>query len=592
MIGVQGRTTTRRIMKLEKPRPLKMSSSIGDQSIEAVLSEMDLVTQKLNSNIFDQSIFVQITSLCENLKIFGSQIESVYKDQLDRCYVALRNGCRDDNLPLMSRYRLLEVIELRAMNWQPNENHINYYQQKLAQIEAEEMCYEDPNENEITNCANPIGIMTPTTPNSSHIFPGQYPPPTFPTQQVPPLRLAAPQPQQTQPHVVPAAAPILNPGELLKSSGKFSSPVRVPGKNHFKDEIVIRNADSGKVMGLKGRRVHMIEELSETVISLQRVAPGARERLVQITGGSEDNINQAKHLIEETIRRNASPIRSDDASNRPFIASSCSPVSSRASDEVHQDVSLEDSPVEYRYTVTHDTDIIRITGNNLDFVKTAKLILDEYFGEEKTPQVTSTTSNYNSKTSTNAPSSGGSKSLSIETKGENLSEKNSSLSREDVLEINKNSIVTVLRQPLIPSSSKDIIESVEIGNNVDSNENVKNRRMLFARTNEGRSNVQQSTFSTEDHSVPASNSMSSTSSLSTNRIAYSREFLLSCASSPICRTPPENWAKLPTVLSPIIKKEVKYVDPSNYLSAELLWSGIRALSLVEEEEGANNANDA
>ncbi|RXG52849.1 hypothetical protein Avbf_03893 [Armadillidium vulgare] len=102
----------------------------------------------------------------------------------------------------------------------------------------------------------------------------------------------------------------------------------------------------------------------------------------------------------------------------------------------------------------------------------------------------------------------------------------------------------------------------------------------------------QRAFSTEDHSVPASNSMSSTSSLSTNRIAYSREFLLSCASSPICRTPPENWAKLPTVLSPIIKKEVKYVDPSNYLSAELLWSGIRALSLVEEEEGANNANDA
>ncbi|KAB7506243.1 Eukaryotic translation initiation factor 4E-binding protein Mextli [Armadillidium nasatum] len=534
-IGVQGRTNTRRIMKLEKPRPLKMSSSIGDQSIEAVLSEMDLVTQKLNSNIFDQSIFVQITSLCENLKIFGSQLESVYKDQLDRCYVALRNGCRDDNLPLMSRYRLLEVIELRAMNWQPNENHINYYQQKLAQIEAEEMCYEDPNENEITNCANPIGIMTPTTPNSTHIFPGQYPPPTFPTQQVPPLRLAAPQPQQTQPHVVPAAVPILNPGELLKSSGKFSSPVRVPGKNHFKDEIVIRNADSGKV------------------------APGARERLVQITGGSEDNINQAKHLIEETIRRNASPIRSDDASNRPFIASSCSPVSSRASDEMHQECELEDSP-------------------------TAKLILDEYFGEEKAPQVTSTTSNYNSKTSTNAPSLGGSKSLSIETKGENLSEKNSSLSREDVLEINKNGIVTVLRQPLIPSSSKDVIESVEIGNSVDSNENVKNRRMLFARTNEGRSNVQQSTFSTEDHGVPASNSMSSTSSLSTNRIAYSREFLLSCASSPICRTPPENWQKLPT--------EVKYVDPSNYLSAELLWSGIRALSLVEEEEGANNANDA
>ena len=47
-----------------------------------------------------------------------------------------------------------------------------------------------------------------------------------------------------------------------------------------------RNADSGKVMGLKGRRVHLIEEITETIISFQRVVPGAKERLVQITGRS------------------------------------------------------------------------------------------------------------------------------------------------------------------------------------------------------------------------------------------------------------------------------------------------------------------
>jgi len=39
------------------------------------------------------------------------------------------------------------------------------------------------------------------------------------------------------------------------------------------------------------------------------VNPGAKERLVQITGPSEENINYAKHLIEDTIKRNASPIR-------------------------------------------------------------------------------------------------------------------------------------------------------------------------------------------------------------------------------------------------------------------------------------------
>lgn len=42
------------------------------------------------------------------------------------------------------------------------------------------------------------------------------------------------------------AAPILHPGELLRNSGKFTKPTKIPGKNYSKDEVVIRNADSGK----------------------------------------------------------------------------------------------------------------------------------------------------------------------------------------------------------------------------------------------------------------------------------------------------------------------------------------------------------
>lgn len=44
----------------------------------------------------------------------------------------------------------------------------------------------------------------------------------------------------------PAAAPLLSPGELLRNSGKFIKPTKIPGKNYSKDEVVIRNADSGK----------------------------------------------------------------------------------------------------------------------------------------------------------------------------------------------------------------------------------------------------------------------------------------------------------------------------------------------------------
>lgn len=38
----------------------------------------------------------------------------------------------------------------------------------------------------------------------------------------------------------------------------------------MKGEVVIKNSDSGKVMGIKGRRVHMIEEMSDTIISFQK----------------------------------------------------------------------------------------------------------------------------------------------------------------------------------------------------------------------------------------------------------------------------------------------------------------------------------
>ena len=39
---------------------------------------------------------------------------------------------------------------------------------------------------------------------------------------------------------------ILGPGEVIRNSGKFTKPTKIPGKTYFKDEVVIRNADSGK----------------------------------------------------------------------------------------------------------------------------------------------------------------------------------------------------------------------------------------------------------------------------------------------------------------------------------------------------------
>ena len=45
---------------------------------------------------------------------------------------------------------------------------------------------------------------------------------------------------------VQSPVPLLSPGEVIKTSGKFAKPTKIPGKNYCKDEVVIRNSDSGK----------------------------------------------------------------------------------------------------------------------------------------------------------------------------------------------------------------------------------------------------------------------------------------------------------------------------------------------------------
>jgi hypothetical protein len=53
-------------------------------------------------------------------------------DQLDRIFVAFRNGCRDERLDYLSRVHLLEAIELRASNWQGCDNLAAYYKAKMT----------------------------------------------------------------------------------------------------------------------------------------------------------------------------------------------------------------------------------------------------------------------------------------------------------------------------------------------------------------------------------------------------------------------------------------------------------------------------
>lgn len=136
------------------------------------------------------------------------------------------------------------------------------------------------------------------------------------------------------------------------------------------------------------------------------VNPGAKERLVQITGPAEESINYAKLLIEDTIKRNASPIReasqegscsslasSDDQQitaiprNRigsqigqqtlpaiPIGHNKLTRSNSQHSNFLIQSLSTNDASLgEYKYTVNVGAHNLKITGDSLELVKVSSL---------------------------------------------------------------------------------------------------------------------------------------------------------------------------------------------------------------------------
>ncbi|CAG9814539.1 unnamed protein product [Phaedon cochleariae] len=480
-------------------------------TVEDVIQAVEQVAALLSSNIADNKLSYKdsVINLCQHLKVYGVYLEILFKEQLDHSFKIFRDKAQDDiQVDMLSRLHLLELIELRAKGWKGTDGMNMYYKKKINQFGNTQM---DMTES-ISSLSDSINSVTLSSP-----------------------------------------PPSLGPGEVIKPSGKFNKPTRIPGKKYCKDEVVIRNADSGKVMGIKGRRVHMIEELSETIISFQRVNPGAKERLVQITGANEESINHAKQLIEETIRRNASPVREPSllsSSGGPLTGSSSSVNSSasddnalpggaggsaRASRALLHSLSTNDAHIgEYKYTVIAKGCTVRITGDNLDMVRTSKLVLDEYFSGEPIHDVTQFFS------------------------------------------------FDSLPQPIVsdefnttgPLSPPESLPSPEIVTNGDNEEPDK------ITLRKPRLSVEEMARAYEDRekTPPAPPKKS--------HLSYSIEFLAHLAMSPLCLTTPDEWERI-SLEYPLLKRNVvEYFDAKNYLSArDTEPSGLRSADDIDASEG-------
>uniref|UniRef100_A0A1B6LND0 Uncharacterized protein n=1 Tax=Graphocephala atropunctata TaxID=36148 RepID=A0A1B6LND0_9HEMI len=94
--------------------------------------------------------------------------------------------------------------------------------------------------------------------------------------------------------------------------------------------------------------------------------------------------------MEDTIRRNASPVR--EGVDRERMGGSTSSLNSSASDECNRltqpdsrrvllhSYSTNDANLgEYKYTVTIGNDTVKITGSRYEAVRNARLVLEEYY---------------------------------------------------------------------------------------------------------------------------------------------------------------------------------------------------------------------
>ena len=76
-----------------------------------------------------------LSGLYSSLHQCGMQLDTLYKDQLDKLMSVFRTASRDEELELVSRVQILHIIELRAAGWVTNDNMVNYYKQRLSHME-------------------------------------------------------------------------------------------------------------------------------------------------------------------------------------------------------------------------------------------------------------------------------------------------------------------------------------------------------------------------------------------------------------------------------------------------------------------------
>lgn len=332
-------------------------------SVDQQLQLMNTINNMVRASQFTSQLANTIFTLCAQLKTSGSMLEQSHKNELNKVFTSLRQACCRDNgqLGTPCRLKIMELVELRAMNWRTNLAHSQYYVNRPEGQHDPAPSVGIPQSSGTSSSPQSVTSPVPQSPQP----PMQFVPPN-PMMFQDPMGVGGP----TNPggiFFIPAASTWMNPlmpmppnpflphsmlppdhQMFLRQRSLNKKPTNLMNKTlQLRHEMIIRNSDSGKIMGVKGRRVAAVEQLTNTVISFQKVDAKSKERTLTITASTMEDIERAKDMIIDTIRRNMSPIRTDMSIPPPSLPTSESiphhqqiPQNGESEDE-DEDIKLE-----------------------------------------------------------------------------------------------------------------------------------------------------------------------------------------------------------------------------------------------------------
>eukprot|EP00092_Neocalanus_flemingeri_P031024 GFUD01033701.1.p1 GENE.GFUD01033701.1~~GFUD01033701.1.p1 ORF type:complete len:162 (+),score=70.66 GFUD01033701.1:55-540(+) len=104
-----------------------------------IMTSLSSLLSQLTSPPFSPSLLSSLANQCTLLKQYGAQLEQTNKTQLDEVQVELTRLCQDTSLGLEQRLQLLELIELRTLGWETNENMEQFYRIKFKEVGDKEV---------------------------------------------------------------------------------------------------------------------------------------------------------------------------------------------------------------------------------------------------------------------------------------------------------------------------------------------------------------------------------------------------------------------------------------------------------------------